>query len=218
MKKSPKLIKRLAFAAIVLSTLVATAAEANITYTVDLTITSPLNGVAGNPLQTDSVVGSVTTDGTIGILHAGNLVDWNLNLNDVTNPANSIDLTTANSLIPIDLGSVLNADATNLYFNFSGTGIFAFQANNPGAFSGYHYWCLSNNETWACLNGDSIAPGNVYAGNPGDDLVEATGATAPVGNQPLNPPSLPSSVPEPSTIWLLGLGLLAGAGYVRRRG
>jgi len=99
MKKSPK---QLALIALLLGTLGGARAEASsITYTVDETISGPLDGVVGNPTQTDSVVGSITTDGTIGVLHTLNLQSWNLDLRDVTNPANSIDLTQNNSLISV---------------------------------------------------------------------------------------------------------------------
>lgn len=217
MKKPPKLIKRWALAALILGTLGATAAEANIIYTVNETITGPLNGVAGNPSQTDSVVGTITTDGTIGVLHTGDLVGWDLHLNDLTNPVYSYELTTANSLISVDTGSVLLANATGLSFDFTSTGAFGFQADIPGQYSGYHYWCLSEN-WYGCLNGNSIAPDHVYAGLQGDDLVvAATGTQGQVGNSPLNQGGS-SSIPEPSTIWLLGLGLFVGAGYLRRRG
>lgn len=202
-------------AILVLGMLVAAPAQANTTYTVNETITGPLNGTAGNPTQTDSVVGTVTTDGTIGVLHAANLVGWDLHLIDVTSPANSTELTTANSLISVDTGSVLSATATGLFFNFDGVGAFAFQADSPGAFSGYHYWCLS--ESWfGCLDGNSIAPNNVYAGNPGDDLVvAATGTQGQVGNSPLDP-SPPTAIPEPPMAVLFGLGLCALA--AARRG
>ena len=217
MKKSPKRINRLALTVLLLGMLVGTQAQAGITYTVNETITGPLNGIAGNPTQTDSVVGTITTDGTIGVLHSANLTSWNLNLKDVTNSVNNIDLTNSNSLISLDLGSVLNANATNLSFDFTGTGAFSFQADNPGLYSGYHYWCLSNGETWACLNGNSMAPGNVYAGYSGDDLVvAATGTQGQVGNSPLNQEGSTSPVPEPATMLLLGLGI-AGLARVRRK-
>ncbi len=201
-----------------LGLLFAAQAQANTTYTVDETITGPLNGTPGNPTQTDSVVGTVTTDGTIGVLHAGNLVGWDLKLVDVTTPSNSYELTSANSLISVDTGTVLNASATGLFFNFASTGAFGFQASDPGAYSGYRYWCLS--EGWyGCLDGNSIAPNNVYAGNAGDDLVvAATGTEGQVGDSPLDPTPPVTAVPEPPLPVLFGLGLAVVAAVRRWRG
>jgi hypothetical protein len=181
-------------------------ARADIIYAVNTTITSALP--TGHPLQTDSVVGSITTDGTIGVIGLGNITSWNLNLIDQLNAAFNFDLTPANSTLVHDTGSALTATAAALFFNYSGSGEFLIQANVPGPFSGFSYFCFSTG-VFACAAGETISPQDIFV-----DGVIATGASAPVGNQPLNQPS---SVPEPSTYGFLLTGLLAlGAGLKRK--
>jgi hypothetical protein len=215
MKKLSNQGNLLALTALILGTLGATQAGAGTIYTVNETITSPLNGIVGNPTQTDSVVGTITTDGTIGVLHSADISSWNLDLIDVTTPANTYELTTSNSSIVVDFGSVLNASATGLFFDFTNTGGFGFQANVPGPYSGYHYWCLSQNY-YACDSGNTIAPGDVYPGDSLDDLVVAdAGTQGQLGNSPLNQ-SGPSGVPEPAT-WALVLVGFGGIGFMMRK-
>ena len=60
---------------------------------------------------------------------------------------------------------------------------------NP--YSGSNYFCFSTGG--ACLAGETISPQYVY-----DDGVVATGAAAPVGEQPLDQPA--SSVAEASSV------------------
>lgn len=89
------------------ATLVPTVAKAdNITYTVDETV-----GIG-------QVSGSITTNGTIGTLVTADIVDWNVLLNDGTNPPVDLEgpLSGNNSLVFLD--GDLSATATQLLFNF----------------------------------------------------------------------------------------------------
>jgi hypothetical protein len=155
----------------------------------------------GNPAQSDTVTGNITTDGTIGTLAPSDILSWNLDLVDNLDAANDFNLTPSNSALVEDTGSALSATSSALSFNFSGSGEFLIQANSPGAFSGYHYFCLSTGG--ACLAGESIAPGYIYL-----DGVVLTGSAAPIGLQPLTPPS-PNPAPEPSSYGLGITGLVA---------
>jgi len=181
-------------------------ARADIIYTIDTTITS--SDPTGNPAQTDTVDGTITTDGTIGVIAASDIVSWDLNLIDGLDSANDFELTTADSSLVEDTGSALSATATGLSFNYSGTGEFLIQANSPGPYSGYSYFCFSTGG--ACLAGESIAPQFI-----GTDGVVATGAAAPTGMQPLD--QSPSGVPEPSAYGILLTGLLCLGGGLKRK-
>src|ERR1035441_1141512 len=133
-------------------------ARASVIYAVDTTIIS--SNPTGNPLQSDTVDGSITTDGTIGVLGLSNILSWNLDLIDNLNSANNVDLTNSNSSIDTFSGSALTATATGLFFNYSGTGEFGIQENGFD-FSGFHYFCFSTG-VFACAAGETISPGDVF--------------------------------------------------------
>jgi hypothetical protein len=125
-------------------------AQSNITYTFKQTIGQ------------GSVVGTIVTDGSTGVLSNSDLLSWNLQLNGL---GATFNLTSAGSQSFTSVtGSDLTATKTGLYFNFSGTdtGNFFVQASSPGAGSGYHYVC-ENTTWWGCAPGASVAPLDVFA-------------------------------------------------------
>jgi hypothetical protein len=178
-------------------------ARADINYAIDTTITSA--NPTGNPLQSDTVFGSITTDGTLGVLGPGNILSWNLDLIDRLNAANDVDLTNTNSTILVFSGNNLTATANGLFFNYSGTGQIGIQENGF-FFSGEHYFCFSTGSV-DCLAGETITPGDVFT-----DGVVATGTAEPIGTQPLNQ----STTPEPS-FGLVVMGLLGVCVVVKRK-
>jgi hypothetical protein len=193
-------LKKLFLTSLTLSlTLVVGNARADSVYTIDVSATTA--DPTGNPAQSDTVDGSITTDGTIGVLQSSDIVSWDLDLIDNLNPVYDVELTPANSALVEDTGSALSATATGLFFDYSGSGEFLIQANSPGAFSGYDYFCFSTGS--ACLAGETIAP-NFYA----VDGVILTGQSGPTGTQPLAPTNS-STVPEPSSYAFALTGLLA---------
>ncbi len=191
-----------AIAALGLAVGVSTAARANIVYAINQTSTIP--EVAGelSPLS-DTILGTITTDGTIGVLQTSNILGWNLQLNDNIRPEYSVTLTPDNSGIWFNTGNGLSASATGLSFDFSSPGaVFIIQGTTYGFSSGYQYFCLQAT-SGPCIQGETIVP-FYYA----VDGVLATGLSGAV---PLN------GVPEPTTWAMLLLGLCGIGAVVRRR-
>jgi hypothetical protein len=188
--------------------LTASSAQANdIVYSIDQTSTTPEVGGELSPLS-DTISGTITTDGTLSVLQSSDILSYNLQLNDNLRPADDVDLTPANSSIDYDTGNGLSASATRLFFDFSDAGaVFSIQATTPGIGSGYHYFCLQAT-TGPCAAGETIVP-DYYA----VDGVLATGLS---GTLPLNPQS---DVPEPATwaMMLLGFAGIWFATYRRAR-
>jgi len=170
----------------------------DITYTVDET-------VGGG-----SVTGFITTDGTIGTLGTSDIVNWNLVLNDGTNP--TFDLNGTNSQEQV-IGSDLTATATQLLFNFGGTDGGNFDIESPFLpFGNGPVICYEANSQF-CQNGTPVPPGNsivLETLSPETDFVYTAGLT---GTQAIGS----VATPEPGSLMLLGTGLISFAGLRRRK-
>lgn len=171
-----------------------------------LTIATPasaaeyLVNISGNGV---SATGSITTDGTVGVLSESNITDWLLSLDDGSG-AFTLD-GPSNSEVWL-IGTALSATATDLLFDFSRSGFLLFQ--NPSVGSGTNFACFTGNSV--CGGGTnriSITVGNFGGGVPqsGVQSIASIGSAA--------------AVPEPSTwaLMLLGFGFVGGAMRSARR-
>jgi len=173
-----------------------TAYATPITYNVNQTI-----GLGG-------VVGTITTDGTIGSLANANILDWTLTISDGTAVGPLTlrgPLSGQNSAVQI-FGSSFTASLTNLFFNFSNTTHDTVQFQNPNLGSGMNVWCLEG-----ALDG--------CIGNNSSQTVERLDFAAKVSVAQSGVQSIAAAqtaaVPEPTTLLLVGSGAAVGA--ARRR-
>lgn len=152
-----------------------------------------------------SVTGTITTDGTIGVLDTADILSWDITLHGLN--GSSLNLTTSDTLWPV-AGPDLTADAANLYFNFSGpAGNFTIQ--EAGYFSsGLYYYC-DQDISGPCLDGASAVT-TVYT-----DPINSVSGFPETGNQIIATTSAPTPEPESFVLMLSGMGAIAA--YLRRR-
>jgi len=183
--------------------------KADITYDVNLPIGA---GGAG-------VVGTITTDGDIGVIGASDILAWNLtgtgnggvtfnfvNGNSVVEVGNYTDVFNPNAGTPD-----LTATANDIYFNFDGTdgGYLGFQT--PPPYGGEHYVSFGANYNQAdTYTGLAVVP--VYY------LDSSTINEAESGNQIIASVPAVSAVPEAPTMLVTSALLLLpfGSSAVRR--
>lgn len=193
--KRPGLQLALSVGSMLLGACVANAAP--ITYQVNRTI-----GVG-------SVVGTITTDGAIGGLSATDITNWNLVLNG--DHQATFTLTDVNSKVLIS-GSDVSATATDLFFDFGATndGYLLFQVIVA---SGTQYYCdAAKSQAFLCNPGESVVPGSVFDNPQTYQYVQRSGKQV-IGTVP----DVGNPVPEPATLALVGLGLVAVGSMGRRK-
>ena len=161
-----------------------------------------------------TVTGNIVTDGATGALNDSSILDWNLVLNDGTHTFDLLGLLHSgggNSNI-YTFNSGLSATSTQLLFDFSGGDTFYFlwytDSGLPSVsqaelcFGTTPDACQSGSGAGELirLSGDYFSPG--YNGDGSHNQFTSLTGSQVIGT------SADSSAPEPSTLTLLGAGLL----------
>jgi PEP-CTERM motif len=153
--------------------------NAQITYDVNLTI------AAGG------VTGDIVTDGTLGVLSTGDILNYNLLLNDGTNIFDLMGPSAPNDDYATVFGNGLSATPTQLLFDFSNSSVdtFAISAGGSAGKGVDIFFVCSIGE---CSSG------------PFEDVQIGTDATQ---TSILSGTQVIGDTPEPSTLVLLGAGV-----------
>jgi hypothetical protein len=167
-------------------------------FLVGVSTASPITYSVNRTIAAGSVTGTIKTDGTIGVLTAANVIDWNLTLNDGSSTFVLTGPASGNNSHVFITGSDVTATAAGLSFNFSGVdlGYFLFQVSFG---SGQHYYCDATS-AGVCSAGERVVP----QGLPGQ-LATPTG-TVVIGVGV--PASGPAAVPTLSDWSLIVLAAL----------
>jgi PEP-CTERM motif len=202
-----KNLKRLVLAcawAVALSVLAEGNAHANLIYNVDRNI-----------LGQGSIVGTIETDGTLGVLDSANVVDWTLTVKiDVLGAFTLLGPLSGNNSDLVVIGSSFTATSTDLLFDFSNTTNDVVSFRNPSSGSAANAWCMNGP-----FNGPPGPPVDIGCGFVPPTIARETLQITSFLFDP-NIRDVQSvatrAVPEPGTLALFGAGL-AGLAVIRYR-
>jgi len=153
-----------------------------------------------------SAVGTITTDGSTGVLQTANILDFNITLTVGSGTATLLGPLSGANYLQFGTDNQNNslaftATPTSLFFDFAATG-------------GTPYLIFQGNGTYLCFNG---AVGNC-SGNAGSLAIYAGGelVTHINANIEIATVAVAGAVPEPSTWAMMILGF-AGVGFMAYR-
>ena len=167
---------------------------------VGVSTASPITYSVNRTIGAGSLTGTIQTDGTVGVLTAANITDWNLTLNDGISTFILTGPLSGNNSHVFVVGNDVSATASALSFNFSGgdNGYFLFQVSFG---SGQHYYCDATS-AGGCSAGERVVPQSL----PGQ-LATPSGTVA-IGVAGGPPPFVPTAVPTLSDWNLIALAAL----------
>ena len=185
-------IRSLLAAATIGAALLAPTAASAIVYTIDATVSG------------GSATGTIETDGTLGALSSGNIVDWSITLDDGTGTFLLDGF--ANSQVLVS-GSSFTASATGLFFDFANTNFDIVLFQNPSIGSGINFLCFDGASGTCISNLSSIT---VRLTDPASEVVSPQ-----LGNVQFASAG-DAVVPEPAS-WALMIAGFGLTGFAMRR-
>jgi hypothetical protein len=204
------------FIAILLFALGATSicSAADITYDVNLTVNPTCNSSHGTCA---TVIGNIVTDGSTGPLAPSDIVSWGLLLSEIGGVGGS-EVIDGPQSIPGDSGlrayypsapeTGLSATATQLSFDFSGADAVIFYTSGSVPATG-NFVCFSGTTGYQC---ETLPTGSIGYGAH----LFAPGVSTETGTQVIGRAAA-SPIPEPSSLFLLGTGMLGLATLAFRK-